>query len=45
MKRLLVLLGCVVLLFSGCQCSGQSKRAVEVIIDGNGEFPQFLVGD
>ncbi len=45
MKRLLVLLGCAVLLLSGCQELGRDKkRAVEVIIEGGGEFPQFLVG-
>ena len=30
MKRLLVLLGCAVLLFSGCQGFSRDKRAVEV---------------
>ena len=43
MKRLLVLLGCAVLLsaLAGCQ---NPNRAVEVIIEGGGEFPEFLVG-
>lgn len=46
MKQLLVLLGCVVLFaLTGCQELGRdNKRAVEVIIEGGGEFPQFLVG-
>lgn len=44
MKKLLVLLGCAVLLFSGCQNYGRSKSGVEVIIEGGGQFPQFLVG-
>lgn len=45
MKRLLVLLGCVVLLLSGCQgFSRDKKKPVEVIIEDGGEFPQFLVG-
>lgn len=44
MKRLLVLAGCAVLLFSGCQELGGDRRAGEVIIEGDGEFPQFLVG-
>jgi len=45
MKRLVALVGCVVLLFSGCQgLSRDKKKAVEVIIEGGGEFPQFLAG-
>ncbi len=44
MKKLLVLLGCAVLLFSGCQEFSRNKNAVEVIIEGGGEFPQFLAG-
>lgn len=47
MKRLLILLVCALsasLLLGGCQGSGRDKRAVEVIIEGGGEFPQFLVG-
>lgn len=45
MKQLLVLVGCVVLLLglAGCQNSHRSK-AVEVIIEDGGEFPEFLVG-
>jgi len=43
MKQLLGLFGCCFVLsgFSGCHSTG---RAVEVIIDGNGKFPDFLVG-
>ncbi|MCJ7776732.1 MAG: hypothetical protein MUP16_00210 [Sedimentisphaerales bacterium] len=44
MKKLLVLLGCAVLLFSGCQNYGRSKSGVEVIIEGGGQFPQSLAG-
>jgi hypothetical protein len=44
MKRLIVLFGCVFLLFGGCQEPGRKKNAVEVIIKDGGEFPQFLVG-
>ncbi len=46
MKWLLLLAGCAVFL-SGCQDSAEvnsSKSAVEVIIEGDGEFPEFLVG-
>jgi len=48
MKRLLILLVCALsasLLLSGCRKLGHDEeRAVEVIIEGGGEFPQFLVG-
>ncbi len=43
MKQLLVLFGCCVILLglAGCQ---NANRGIEVIIEGGGEFPQFLVG-
>jgi len=43
MKRLLILLGCCVVLscLSGCH---NGAGGVEVIIDNGGEFPEFLVG-
>ena len=43
MKQLLVLFGCCVILsgLAGCQ---NANRGVEVIIEGGGEFPEFLVG-
>ena len=47
MRRLLILLVCglsVLLLLSGCQGSAACKSGVDVIIEGGGEFPQFLVG-
>jgi hypothetical protein len=44
MKRLIVLFGCVFLLFGGCQEPGRNKSGVEVIIEGGGGFPEFLVG-
>ena len=45
MKRLLVLLGCAVLLFSGCQeLSRDKKRPVEVIVEGEGKFPESFAG-
>jgi hypothetical protein len=45
MKRLIVLFGCVFLLLGGgCQEPGRNKNAVEVIIEGDGEFPPSLVG-
>ncbi|MHC4425654.1 MAG: hypothetical protein ACYSYV_06110 [Planctomycetota bacterium] len=43
MKRLLVF-GLFIFLFGGCHNSAGDKRAVEVIIDGDGQFPDFLVG-
>lgn len=44
MKRLIALLGCAVLLFSGCQGLGRDKSGVEVIIEGDGQFPESLAG-
>ena len=49
MKQLLVLVGCAVVLsgLAGCQKPAQTTpliSGVEVIIDGGGEFPQFLAG-
>lgn len=46
MKRLLMLLVCGLFAFVliGCQDSARNKRAVEVIIEGGGDFPEFLVG-
>lgn len=43
MKQLSVLFGCCIVLswFWGCHSAG---RGVEVIIEGNGKFPEFLVG-
>jgi hypothetical protein len=43
MRRLLVF-GLFILSFNGCHNSAGSKRGVEVIIDGDGQFPDFLVG-
>jgi len=46
MKRLLVLSfwGLFVFLLSGCQSSAGNKSGVDVIIEGDGQFPPFLVG-
>ncbi|HUS73688.1 MAG TPA: hypothetical protein VMY06_11530 [Sedimentisphaerales bacterium] len=46
MKQLVVLVGCAVLLsvVGGCQSTAGNKSGVEVIIEGDGEFPEFLVG-
>lgn len=46
MKQLVVLAGCAVLLsgLAGCQNPAPLRGGVEVIIEGGGEFPQFLVG-
>ena len=46
MKRLLVLLICGLSIFqlSGCQGPACNKSGVDVIIEGGGEFPEFLVG-
>ncbi len=43
MKQLAVLAGCAVLLSGlvGCQ---DANRGVDVIVEGDGEFPEFLVG-
>lgn len=49
MKQLAVLAGCAVFLsgLAGCQRPAQTTppvSGVEVIVEGGGEFPQFLVG-
>ena len=46
MKKLFLLSICVffVLLSGSCQNPVAGKSGVEVIIDGDGQFPQFLVG-
>ena len=49
MKQLVVLVGCAVFLsgLAGCQRPAQTTppvSGVEVIIEGGGEFPQFLAG-
>lgn len=44
MKRSIVLLGCVLLLFGGCQGGASNKSGVDVFVEGGGEFPQFLAG-
>ena len=46
MKRLLVLSVCGLSFFLlvGCQNSAKKKSGVEVVIDGDGQFPAFLVG-
>ncbi|MDH4240322.1 MAG: hypothetical protein OEW48_12235 [Phycisphaerae bacterium] len=46
MKRLLVLLVCGLSVFQlgGCQGLSGEKSGVEVIIEGGGGFPEFLVG-
>ena len=46
MKRVLILLCCVFfcLILTGCQNVSQQGSGVEVIIEGDGEFPEFLVG-
>ena len=49
MKQIVVLAGCAVILsmLAGCQKPAQTTppiSGVEVIIEGGGEFPQFLVG-
>jgi len=47
MKRILILLvfGLLVLLqFSGCQDGDRRNSGIEVFIEGDGEFPQSLVG-
>ncbi len=46
MKQLVPLLLCGLSVFShsGCHGSAESLPAVEVVIDGDGQFPDFLVG-
>jgi hypothetical protein len=46
MNRLLVLLVCglSIFLLSGCQGPAGNTSGVDVIIEGDGEFPDFLVG-
>jgi hypothetical protein len=46
MNKVFVLSICCLFIFQtgGCQSPLGSKSDVEVIIDGNGQFPQFLVG-
>ena len=46
MKRLLLLLVCCLFvpLFNGCQNSGANKSGVQVIIEDDGQFPEFLAG-
>lgn len=43
MKQLLVLFGCCVILFgpAGCQ---NANRGIEVIVEGNGKFPESFAG-
>jgi len=46
MKRLLVLSVCglSIFLLSGCRSSAEKKSGVDVIVEGDGQFPPFLVG-
>ncbi len=46
MKQLILLLLCGLSVFScsGCHGPAESLPAVEVVIDGDGQFPDFLVG-
>jgi len=46
MTRLSVLLVCglSIFLLGGCQSTAGNKSGVEVIIEGGGEFPEFIVG-
>lgn len=46
MKKILILSVCGFFVFlpGGCQSSVGSKSGVEVIIDGDGGFPEYLVG-
>ncbi len=41
---LLLLCGLAVLSCSGCRAPAESLPAVEVVIEGDGQFPEFLVG-
>jgi len=46
MKQIVPLLLCGLSVFShsGCHGSAESPPAVEVVVDGDGQFPDFLVG-
>jgi hypothetical protein len=46
MKRLSLILAysTLIVLFNGCQNNTAVNKDVEVIVDGNGRFPTFLVG-
>ena len=46
MKQIVPLLLCGLSVFShgGCHGSAESPLAVEVVVDGDGQFPDFLVG-
>jgi hypothetical protein len=44
MKWLMVLFGCVFLLFGGCQELSRNKSRAEVTIEEGSEFPRFLAG-
>jgi len=46
MKQIVPLLLCSLSIFShsGCHGSAESPAAVEVVVDGGGQFPDFLVG-
>ena len=46
MKRIVppLLFGLSILPYGGCQGSAERPPAVEVVIDGDGQFPDFLVG-
>jgi hypothetical protein len=46
MKKIFLLSICClfILLPGGCRSQAESKSGVEVIIDGDAEFPQFLIG-
>lgn len=44
MKRLAIMPACVLLVLALSGCRAGHERGVEVIIDGDGQFPDFLVG-
>lgn len=44
MKRSIVLIGCVFLLFGGCQVPVRNNSGVEVFVKDGGKFPRFLAG-
>jgi len=46
MRQLVILTGCAVILSGilGCQSAGTPAGGIEVIVDGNDQFPPFLVG-